>query len=301
MRGYAYSYLRINPNDVIATPWERLDGGRTELLPEYVADWDYASYARVRRRVRVNMPVVASTLDFAVADLKLGLTVTVGTGGSRGADRYTKIYWLSELAEYEPESEIEFIIEGINISQRLTLRTELLLNRPIDAGGPLSPKRRGLRLWEDTLQCWVEPREPRFPVEAISFRSNLPQSSPALWKLEWSPGPLTDDFDSAFRLLVNEDDPEFISRVVAGDATTLQLIMASVRVQIARGVLANDAFTHDAGERRGVSIAAAVGRWLDQAFPNQSVEALRRMADLDPSQFDTSIAALTNLASGVDA
>lgn len=287
----AYPFLRIADRDVIATPWQRTLDGQTGLLPDYVAGWDSASELRLRRDLQVNMPAVADTLGFDLPDLRIRALVTFGTGGFR-EDRQRRSWWWADLADGDAEREIEFVIEGHEISQRFVLRTQLLLGAPADAGGALSPKRPGLRLWDDQFRGRVEPEEPRFAIESVSFRALFPDSRDALWRLEWSPGELTDEFAGAFRLVVNEDDPLFIARLSASDPTTLRLLMGSVRVQIARGVLDNPAFTPELAAQNPVSIAAAVQRWLAQAFPNQTFEGVRAAARLEPARFDASLAAV---------
>lgn len=288
----AYPFLRIRDPDVIATPWERIVGGRAALLPEYIDDWDSAGELKVRRELKVNMPAVATSLGLDPEGLRLRALVTVGTGGHR-EDRQRRRWWAGDFTADASEREIEFTVEGHELSQRFALRTQLLFWGPVNSGGPLSPKRPGLRLWDHQFRGRVEPEESRFPIESVSFGSAFPDSREALWRLEWSPGEISDPFAGAFRLLVNEDDPLFITRLSAGDPTTIRLLMGSVRIQITRGVLANTAFTDELASESGESIAGAVRRWLTLAFPNQDLGTIRSAAVLDPARFDAALAAVS--------
>ena len=290
MSAIAYPYLRIDAAEVLASPWSVRDEDR-RTLGEYLPDWDYASEVRLRRRVQVDLASIACRFGVPVADLRLRLTVTVGTGGAR-EDRDRRIYWARDVTIDETDFDVELLIDGLDIAQRFSLRTDLLYSGPVAEGGVLAPKRAGLRLWDEMLRVRVEPEETRFPIEALSFAQHFPESRGALWRLEWSPADLAEEFAGSFRLFINDDFPDFVSKVSAGDITTVGLLMAAVRLQITRGALSNDGLEDAVAHGGQISIAAAVSRWLSAAFPGEGVAAVRQIAVYNPALFDAALSSV---------
>lgn len=293
MTAIAFPFLRIHPDDVITEPWQLVDEGTSSDLGYYLPSWDYGSDLRVKRRLRVNVSHIAETLGFVPGDLRLLAVLTFGTGGLRDPRRRW-IHWSGTLSEAVPDFEVDVTVDGNRLSQHLMLRTELLLKAPMNAGGRLSPKRTGTRLWEDTHFLRLEPEEVRFATETASFQSQFPESRNALWKLEWSAADLSQEFAGAFRLFINADEPEFVVRVSNADTMTMRLLTAAVRSQIARGALANDTFDQGLIAANPTSIAAAVGGWLQLAFPNQDLETIRQACAVDPSRFEAALAAVVD-------
>lgn len=287
MSAIAYPYLRIDAAEVMANPWS-VDEGGWRLLGEYLPDWDYASEVRVRRSVKINVASIADRLGIAASELRLKIVVTVGTGGAR-EDRLRRIFWASDVTFSQTEFDIELLLDGLEIAQRFTLRTDIVLAGPASAGNILAPKRVGLKLWDDELKVRIEPEEARFPIEALRFSDIFPDSRNALWMLEWTPAALDEDFEGSFRLFVNDDFPDFISRVSHGDVTTLRLLMDGVRLQIVRGALANDEFSTTGIDPEAVTVAAAVTRWLLLAFPAEDIAAVRQLATFAPGRFEAAI------------
>lgn len=291
MTAIAFPFHRIHPDDVIAEPWRLVEEDEPTDLGYYLPSWDYSSDLRVKRRLRVNIARVAGSLGLPTEELRLTAVLTLGTGGSREARRRW-IPWSDTMRDGVSDLEIDVPVDGIRLSQHLTLRTELLLKGPLEAGGPLSPKRAGTRLWEDTHFLRLEPEEIRFPIETASFRTQFPDSRGALWKLEWSAADLSQEFIGAFRLFINADEPDFVVRVSNADAMTIRLLMGAVRLQITRGALANETFDQHLVAANPTSIAGAVGAWLQLAFPNQDLKSIRQAAAVDPSSFEAALAAV---------
>ncbi len=291
MASFAWPYLRISNDQVIADPWIRysLTGGQPLL--DYVRDWDSANELRVQRRLEVNLAAIALAFDIAQADLRLEAVLTVSTGGL-GGQRTRRIYWRKDVRQGQTVHDIDVTIEAADLSQRFILRMELLFVGPTAGGAPLAPKHAGLRLWENVFVGRLEPEEPRLPIEMISFKDAFPESAGALWKLEWSPGAITDEFAGALRVLANADEAEFMDRLRAGDALILKFLLGAVRVQIVRGVLANTDASDLVGTASPTSILGAVVGWLDKAFPGQDLTAVEQAAALDPSRFEAMIAAI---------
>jgi hypothetical protein len=287
MSAIAYPYLRIDAAEVLASPWSVRDED-WRILSEYLPDWDYASEVRLRRRIQVNISSIAGRFDVPIADLRLRLIVTVGTGGAR-EDRNRRTYWARDVTVEESDCEVELLLDGLDVAQRFSLRTDLLYAGPVQGGGVLAPKRTGLRLWDEMLRVRVEPEEARFPIEALSFSQHFRESRDALWRLEWSPADLAEEFAGSFRLFINDDFPDFVTKVSTGDITTVRLLMAGVRLQIARGTLSNDGFEDALANGGQISIATAVNRWLSAAFPGEGISAVRQLSIYSPAVFDAAM------------
>jgi len=297
MTAIAYPYLRIDPAEVMADPWTIDDGG-WRVIGEYLPDWDYASELRVRRRVRVDHANIAKRFGIPPGDLRLALVVTFGTGGAR-EDRLRRRVWAQDVVADETDFEIDLLLDGLDIAQRFSLRTDILLASPAGVGSPLAPKQPGLRLWDEMLRVRTEPDEARFPIEALAFSQHFPDHRNAPWILEWTPAQIEEDFEGAFRLFINDDFRDFVSKVSLGDATILKLLMGGVRLQIVRGVLGNEEFDAVPTEESPLSIAAAVRRWLALAFPGEDIAAVRELAVYSPAKFEAGISGVGEEAAAI--
>lgn len=292
MRTIAYPYVVIEDSDVIATHWEfRREQGDWQPLPAYLAEWDYSDSIRLRREVRVNMPAIARRFGCPEDQLELSLVVTFGTGGGR-EDRVRRVHASHAINATDHAQELDLQLEGIDISQRFSLRTQILFAGPEGRCVRLAPQQAGLRLWDDIIRVQVEPEEPRFPIEAISFESEFPECAAAPWKLDWSPADPRDEFAGSFRLLINDDFPEFVAGVSAGDPVTMRLLLGGVRLQIVRGLLDHEDLEEAIAAGEPLSIAAAVSGWLALAFPGEDLESIRQTARVNPSRLDAGITAL---------
>lgn len=292
MRTIAYPFLVIEEEEVIISAWEYLRQGQTwQVLPEYLPDWDYADSIRLRREVHLNVPAVAARFGCAPADLRVRLVVTFGTGGGRD-DRVRRVQASLPMSLARDREEIAIQLEGIDVSQRFSLRTQILFMGPLQGCAALAPREPGQRLWNEVIRVQVEPDEQRFPIEAVSFRTAFPELAGAPWKLDWSPADPRDDFLGSFRLLINDDLPEFVARVSDGDPVTMRLLMAGVRLQIIRGILDHDDLREAMAETSQPTVGAAVGAWLSRAFPGEYLDSIRQAARIDPSRLDAAISAL---------
>lgn len=292
MRTIAYPYLVIDDGEVIAPGWEfRRGPDDWQPLPGYLANWDYSDSIRLRREVRVNVPAVAQRFGCPADQLELRLVVTFGTGGGR-EDRVRRVHTSHAISALHPAHELDLQIEGIDVAQRFGLRTQILFAGPEGGCRRLAPQQAGQRLWDDAVRVQVEPEEPRFPIDVVSFGAEFTDCAAAPWKLDWSPADPREEFAGSFRLLINDDFPELVDSVSSGDPVTMRLLLAGVRLQIVRGLLDHDDLEEAIAARDPLSIAAAVGGWLALAFPGEDIDSIRQSARVDPSRVDAAIAAI---------
>lgn len=300
MASVAFPFLRIRPDDVIADPWQVLEDDVPSDLTDYLKHWDYGTELRVKRRLRVNMARVATQLGLPVDQLQLKAILTIGTGGS-DAIRHRWIAWQATVTADDSDLDIEVNVDGLRLTRNVRLRLDLLLKAPVNSSGPLTPKREGMRLWEDDHYLQLEPAEGRFPMEVASFGVEYPDCRDALWKLEWSAGDLSQEFIGAFRLVINSDVPDFVVRLSTPDPMTVRLLMNAVRLQITRGALANEVFDQELIDASPTSVAGGVGAWLKLAFPGQDLSTIRQTAATDPSGFEGRLAALDDVSEEAEA
>lgn len=291
MPAIAYPYFRIDSERVISPPWAWLDDPRQEPVPDHVVHWDHTTDLRLRRPIRLDFPAVAAALGHDAGELQLELVLTVGTGGLRG-DRRRDIWSRTTLTAGTPGFTLEIELAGGDLSQAVTLRTEILMLSPEAATSVLAPRQRGLRLWGDLQTIALEPAEPRFPIATASFASEFPDSPGAPWRLLWFPGDLTRDFSGAVQLYLNLDQPEFVERVSMADPPVVSEIMHQVMSQIIREVLSDETLDPQVAEDAPTSVAATVLGWLRRGFPGQQPDTIRQLMRTDPARFEARIGQL---------
>lgn len=285
MAAIAYPFLRINPARVIAPVWAWLDDPEQRAVPDQIQHWDHTTDLRLRRQVTLDFPAIAAALGHDADQLQLELLLTVGTGGARGTRR-RNIWRRVVLSKDRQSFTLEVELAGEELSQAVTLRTEIVMHAPEGAGSVLAPRKRGLRLWGDLRTIILEPIEQRFSITTASFESEFPDSPRAPWRLRWYPGDLTRDFSGAVELFLNLDMRDFVERVSRPDPPVVSEVMHQVMSQIAREVLADDTLDVSLLEDTPTSVAAAVLGWLDRAFPGQDVDTVRQIMQTDPARFE---------------
>ncbi|SPU43569.1 Uncharacterised protein [Brevundimonas diminuta] len=298
MTAIAYPYLRIDPARVIAPPWAWLDDPAQQPVPDRVEHWDHTTDLRLRRQVRLDFAAVAASLGHDPAVLQLELVLTVGTGSPRG-DRRRHVWKRTVLTEQSPSSTLDIELTGTELSQAVTLRTEILMLSPESSASVLSPRQRGQKLWGELRTITLEPAEPRFPMMTVSFASEFRDTPRAPWRLAWFPGDLTRDFSDSVQLFLNSDRTDFLDRVSVADAPVVSEMMHQVISQILRDVLADDTFDPALAEEAPTSVAATVLEWLARGFPGQEIAGVRQLLRTNPADFEARIGQL--VAEGEDA
>ncbi len=291
----AFPFFRLHDSAINAASWlVSVEGGPDELLGDELSCWDYATTLDISRTLQVDFSEAANQLAVEAKGVQFELIITLGTGGSR-LPRYKEPVWRKIISPDVNPITVRFQINSANLSQKLLLSTDILLIDVLRPLSRLSPRTLATRLWGDEHLTHIESHDSRFPIEAISFSRLLRDQAPeALWFLEWSPNELDRDFMTAIRLYINADNPEFVARVRAIDAVTLQLLMSAIVVQMARAALQEEAFHLDMAHLIPGSVGAAIAHWIKSALPNQSLSTIRARAEHAPAAFE---AALSSIAS----
>jgi hypothetical protein len=288
----AYPFLRISPENITASPWlVSLDAAAESALEDRVDKWDYLSKLVLSRSVSVDLEGVAEDLDIDISRLSIAVVTTLGTGGARG-DRLKRIVSRCQISTDDQVAHISIEPLGLELSQTIKLVTEVILDAP-GSGGRLAPKQPGMRLWSDSQTSYVEPDSARFPVETSNFSKLFKDQMPgALYYLSLSAGDWEQDFGNAARLYLNSEEIDFCVRFSAGDETVLRLVMSAIVNQLVRRAISDESFSLDERSSLPTSINAIVRSWIQQAFPNQSMETVRTMSAHNPARFEAALASL---------
>lgn len=293
MTGIAYPFLRAPDACILAAPWVLLEEGvPIEVEDGALAHFDYSTALSASRQVAFNLEALAEALRIEASTLVVRLCVLVGTGGAR-LERARRVAFSADLTAGHAAVPVEITVDSGDMSGALHITTELVLveGRPLSR---LSPTHMGSRLWRDSFRVDLEPSLPRFPIETVSFSRMFDDGpSGALWYLDWGPADLERDFTSAVRLYLNEDNAELVEAVHQSHETIVRVIMTAVALQMIRTALASDAFDPDEARYAPSSVAATIHGWIGQAFPGQSIAAVRTLARHDPARFEASVAAMT--------
>ncbi len=259
--------------------------------------WDYARDIEYRVTLNVDLAGVAETLQISLEQLVLLAVLKAGTG--EGSMPRKVIRLMSREISLEKNSvELHGVIQSSSLSRRLRLECSILLARRPNEPSVISPKLVGSRLWQRHLDMRIEDGgDSRFPIETLSFStrfSGTPQvNSP--WYVDWKKDLYHVEFAGGVRLYINSDIEEFEERVVAGDALTLQTILADLMNQLVSAAINLkdcEDFLIDCAEG---SVGAQIRHWIEMAFPGQRVESIRAMHEHMPGRFHAAILACTRM------
>lgn len=290
---FALPFLTLPDEVVTVGPWMIGQSGAPLLPIKLMLDgWDYAADIELQGSLAIDMRAAAEVLAIPKEELKLAVTLNVGTG--RGRFPRTTERVSSHILDPGADQlmELRAIIPGNKLSGRLHARIDVLLAEAPGNGSILSPSCVGSRLWSEEISVELEDGgENRFPIEVVSFTETFPNHGhvTAPWYLAWKPGGLAADFGGSIRLYVNSDHRELAQRVVDGDDLTLQAILGDVMVQMITATLDTDDPAEQLSECEEGSVGAQISAWLDLAFPRRGLSEIRNMQRNLPGQFHAGI------------
>lgn len=260
--------------------------------------WDYAADVELTGSISIDMRVAAEILAIAAEELKLAVTLKIGTGRGRFPRVMRRVSSRVLDASSNQPTELRAIVPGYALSGRLFAGIDVLLAAPPANISMLSPNRIGARLWSREISVELEDGgEDRFPLEVVSFTQTFPNHlhRAAPWYLAWKPGGLAADFGGSIRLYVNSDHQELAQRVVSGDDVTLQTVLGDVMVQIIAASLDIEDLEEQLSRCEEGSVGAQISSWIALAFPRRSISEIRSMRHSLPGQFHASIYAAAEL------
>lgn len=296
-RRVALPFLTLSPDAISGTAWQvSVDECAWVEALDSLDDWDAASTIRLRRSIRLEPVAAAASLAIPVEQLRLAVSVRIGTGPARLPRRIVARY--RHLLEGEAwQHDFDLQVSGRQLSTGLELLTEVTLALPPAEPGDLSPRASADRLWSDVRRLRLEGEEPRFPIERADFASLLGESvaASAPWHLHWSPRDWDRDFHGAVRLYLNEKATDFIERLESNDGRASQVLLADIMGQICERLVRDpDAEETFAAPQAG-SLGAQAVAWLNKAWPGKDVAFIRSVLEDRPGVFRSALLALAEL------
>ncbi len=299
--GLAFPHLTLDRSSVTMEPvrgWTLVASGPHAAAivgdGDAVQAWDATRPVRLRRRFLLP-PDFNAQLGFEPARALFGLVVVVSTG--RGLVK--ECVHGSEFRVPESQSiEVEFELDSTRLARDLAIKVSIVLKQSEERGHELSARVTGAPLWADELALRLEGGASRISMEAVSFRARFPNGGflNAPFHVETAEV-LGLDIEQAIRVYLNADVSDFVSAVERGDPSARAALWSGVVKRAARVVLCDEAF-HSGEEPQSGTLEGLVFRWLTQAFPGFSVEAVRDLALRRSHVFDATIDSWTGLWNG---
>lgn len=291
----AFPFLTLHSASVLASDWKIATGdGEFIEAGDWLADWDASIPIRLSRSIGIDFEAAARDLEMNPGDLELVVALRIGTGPGRLA-RAVIIRKEQMLTVEEPVTIFETVVDGSELSTVIDLNVDLILASNCDAGGELSPERKGDRVWRDTARIRLEGEEPRLPIEVADLSTLLTGAAAlAPWYLDWSPRDWTRDFHGAIRLYLNSRHRDVVARIEAEDAEILRALMADVMIQVCESLVRDldaAAIIDSCGEG---SLGAQGAHWLKLAFRGRDTQYARALLEQRPGLFHASIQALAD-------
>ncbi|MGN7929270.1 hypothetical protein [Sphingopyxis sp. 22461] len=289
----AFPFLTLQPGSVLVSEW-KVAIGDEELTEagDWLADWDASIPIRLSRSIGVDFEAAARDLELVTGKFELAASIRIGTGAGR-LPRAIIARDRQRLTAENPVMMFETVLEGGDLSTVVDLHVDLILGDDCLAGGDLSPRRGGDRVWHDATRIRIEGEEPRLPIEIADLSTLLPgTAAQAPWYLQWSPRDWNRDFHGAIRLYLNSGHRALVARIEEEDPEILRALMADVMGQVCEA-LARDADAASIIETCNEgSLGSQAAEWLRAAFPGSDLSRIRSQVEQRPGLFRASIQAL---------
>lgn len=290
-------WLTASPSEIEVEVWMTENEDGPQILPQRLDGWDAAMNLLLNRTVVIQADAVRRECGIA------------------GPLRLSAVWWCPgtnlgrplAIAEILPnDTEITVTLEGIikgeELSERLILRTLLVLPAGTYAEQLLSACRPGSVLWEDSFEIVLEGTASRFPTEIADF-SAMNWPAEAGWRLHWEDDALDAPFGRAVRLYLNETNKAVCITATAARAPEHRVISSVIRFDIARSLLTHglcsEEFLQNPSGWPDDSVAGAISRMLEQYFPNDTPQNVAQMLSEDSECFSTNLQAALHLFEGL--
>jgi hypothetical protein len=294
----AFPFLTIPDDAITFGGWMIGDPGQP-LHPaqELLEGWDYERDIEVAVDLEIDFDATSEVLDIAIDDLNLSVVLKAGTGAGSMPKRVDTLA-VSNANAMDPITRISAAIRSRDLSSRLRLELSVLLASPPTRAGPLSPRWPGARMWHTQRDILLEDGgDSRFPIELMSFSRFFAglRHAHAPWYLDWRADDFHADFGCAVRIYVNSDIPDIRERFVAGDSLTLQAILGDVMSQMIGAIFDHDGCEDLLSDCAGNTVGHQVRRWMDLAFPGQTIATMRATRSHAPGRFRAAILAAADV------
>ena len=282
----AYPFIRPPANSVDASPWKvSVDGADPVELGSGIGGWDYNSCLCLSRRVSFSLEGILRCCGLRQpCGLGIQVLLTTGTGSLR-----QRVYSRLVHSDADLPAQIEIRPDSATLQNDIMLRTELVLHVPGAADRHLAPREAGTRLWQDSVTASLEGSLSRFPVSAVDFGQEFPDSARAPWLLWWQPAALETNAAAAVRLYLNSARADMFSRLRDGDESLSGVLTADIVRQILVTLLHVEEFDADPAAWPEHSLGQVAAAWVNDFFPGQDAATVRTRLEQKPGSVEAEI------------
>jgi hypothetical protein len=233
----------------------------------------------------------------AVADLKidgesllLECVVTAFTAGRKS--RWIAARKPLDLAAHDAAIDLCLDFDSARLAESLTLTTGIYLTTATTVVRPLSPRRAGSRLWEESMTLALEGTAPRPSMRVHSFSESYRYDGmdKARHYIEIHANDAEEPFRNSVVINLNADLPDYVAAISSGEAgPSRELFEATVRAVLVHALFndilgsANPAF-YEPG-----TIGRTAADWLGLCFPEEGLDGLRRRCRSEPGEFEAKL------------
>lgn len=202
----SFPYLTIPQERIEVHSWE-LPGGRP--LGPSLEDWDPGRDVLLRSTFTLDPLEVRGHCGLG-QDSRLSLAATWRSSGTTLRGRGVVVPLPSNRSGQQ-EYRMALTVPGLEISERLEIRTSVVLVSQGNCSNALAPVYPGSVLWLHQISIDLEGGLPMFPVCAVPFSQVRGWSPDALWVLDWDPSSidLHSQFSAEVRLCMNTEHPAY--------------------------------------------------------------------------------------------
>lgn len=218
----------LTPPDaaISASGWQRIVGGVSEPLPDYLNDWDQNTYLDLHSELEVDTQSVCAATGLAPG-------VMSWSTGWRAGD--TGLVGPAKVFPFGQETvDIELRIPPELTGNTVVLTRRLVLSKAVAPQSPLFAHLPGSILWADETTLRLSGKGAAFPVEVVDFSkvSHLTRLARNSWYLDL-PASVDQPVLGGMLLMVNSADKVLAEAVTAVRPTeSQQALLESMQEQV---------------------------------------------------------------------
>jgi hypothetical protein len=285
-------YLRPSPDLITVTDWTLVEGETEKALPDSLQHWDPGVSITVGAYARMDIEQLWQNCKLAEDDqLRLALVWNSPGTNLRGPGNFVTIHRKGMTSPFH----LTVHASGTELAEAVKFELQLVLARPGNSPLKLAPHRPGSILWREAKTVRIGGEGARFPVEAISFASQL-HSLPAGagWFLDWDPTALDDPLLRSVRLFLNTDH-KAIRKAIQGHAKEGRLLLEMIRFDVSKAMitaaLGSEEFINGHQDYRPGTVGAAIRNMIHMFFSNETIGGLAGRYRTSPARIDCELQA----------
>jgi hypothetical protein len=295
MRARAEPYLVPKRDAVNHAGWHLRTPLGEEPLRGEVIHWDYQTRLSLVAAVSVDRRSILA--DCGLDDPSV-LEVQVFAHSS-----HTNAREMVASVRVPPQSTYDLAVEidlfGQSLGGRLTLETLLVVQEPIPLV-PIAARRSASILWRQSHHTHLEGEGARFPTDAYSFVSVVPESPHAMWKLTIDDSDPERSFMACVRLALNTDAAEVQNLLAGTSPEQSEPLVRTIRWDVLRQLIyfgLRSDWIHDVRvDSSDPSLAGVIIGTIWSVFPHDPPSAVRARLGQSPHTIESAIQEYARLA-----